>query len=101
MQMFRDESTYTAMMTLMFDLPPVSAWLGGKLGDEYRPVYLTSFVVYDIAERIPWGLWAGIRVHVSSHLDASAVYSFDRMNDPVTSAKSSMHYLSLGPVINF
>jgi hypothetical protein len=101
LQHFADEFALSGMATVTFDRPAVGAWAGGKYGKEYRPAYLSSFVIYDVAERNFWGLWAGGRVRLADHLAASISYSFDRMKDAITGELSGIHFVSTGPVVTF
>jgi hypothetical protein len=100
-QYFADGPLANIALTLFYARGPFGVWLGGKYGDEVRPAYLAQFVVYDIDDRIAWGVWAGARVHALRGLDVFATYSLDRLRIEGTQQRSNMHSLTLGPVMTF
>jgi hypothetical protein len=102
-QLVAGQAFADASLTLAAEWPVLSLWLGGKYGDEVRPAYLDSHVVYDIPERVAWGAWAGARVRVTRGLALQASYSLDRLRrtDKVLPQESDLHALAVGPVVTF
>ncbi len=90
----------TGMGTLAFDAQRFHLWVGGKYGDEVRPVYFAVPVVYDVTERIPYGAWAGVSVNATRDFRLSLSYAMDRLKQPSGTA-SDAHTLSLGAAATF
>lgn len=93
-------------LTVSYDHPRFSIFVGGKYGVELRPAYLSVEVVYNGPERIPMGVWSGITVRPSlrARLGLSLSYALDRLlrdttdatTGAVTVIDSQAHYLTLG-----
>ena len=94
-------------LSLRFDHPRVSAFIGGKYGVELRPAYLAQEVVYNGPERMPLSLWAGLSFLPSPRdgTSLSLSYAFDRLLRDFYDASSptlsstfdcQAHYLTLG-----
>ncbi len=94
------EVVATGMGTLAFDTARFHLWVGGKYGDEVRPVYFAAPVVYDVLERIPYGAWAGVSVDVARSASLHLAYAMDRLKQP-TGTESDAHTLSLGAAATF
>jgi hypothetical protein len=92
-----------ASLTGVVSLPGASAWLGAKWGPEERPAYLPAEVVYDIPERVAWGMWAGARLRVTGPLWVFATYAFDRLHGTTTSlpTRADSHAVSAGLALHF
>lgn len=93
-------------LTLSFEHPRFSAFLGGKYGSELRPAYLPQEIVYNGPERIPLGLWVGasLRLLPRDGTSLSLSYAYDRLLrevfDPSAptmnrTLDSQAHYLTL------
>jgi hypothetical protein len=83
------------------DWERASVWVGGKYGEEVRPAYLESHVVYDVPEHVLGGAWAGVRARILPHLGVVASYAFDwlRRADGLSPSESSAHAFALGPIV--
>lgn len=98
------ETAYVSgSVSALFDTPGVSVWGGGKYGEEVRPAYLSAHVVYDIAEHVLYGAWAGVRVRLAGPVGVVGTYAFDRLKrtDSLLPNESNLHALSIGPTIDF
>jgi hypothetical protein len=74
-----------------------SLWLGAKYGDEVRPAYLDLTTVYNIPERIGWGLWAGGRLFAHEGIGLSVSYLLQALQPEWDSASYGyQHQLTLG-----
>lgn len=92
-------------LTVSFDHPRFSAFVGGKYGSELRAAYLPQEVVYNGPERIPLGLWVGgsLRLSPRDGTTLSLNYAFDRLLRDVTdtstlatsTVETGAHYLTL------
>lgn len=93
----------SARLTALYRMGRGALWLGGKVGAEQRPAYLSQAVVYNITEKIDWGLWAGGRLPLGDHLGLTAAYSFDRLSrtDSLSPQQSNLHALTLGVFAEF
>ena len=93
-----------AFATLVAEVSPFTLWLGGKLGEEVRPAYLSQLAVYDIPEHVIGGAWAGAYLRLGDALGLRASYSFDALRvigPTATTQSAALHTFSLGPVIRF
>lgn len=97
LQWIPGESFRTAGLTLAYDHPRLSLWVGGKYGDEKRPAYLGVFFIYNSPARIPYGAWAGASVRPGSGFLLSASYSYDRLirTDVMPRQDSLFHTITL------
>jgi tetratricopeptide (TPR) repeat protein len=86
--------------TLAFDHRYFGLWVGGKYGEEVRPALFAVPVIYDVTERIPYGIWAGVRVNVSEGVRIHGSYALDRLKQPDGTATNA-HALSLGVAVSF
>jgi hypothetical protein len=79
----------------------VSAWIGGKIGEEVRPAYLDAHVVYDIPEHVLGGAWLGVRARLGGPIGLVATYAFDllRRADSLSPSETGAHAIALGPFI--
>jgi opacity protein-like surface antigen len=90
----------TGLATLSFDHRRFGLWVGGKYGDEVRPVLFAVPVVVDVVERIPYGAWAGVRVNASDDVRIHLSYAMDRLKQ-TDGTQTSAHTLSLGAAVSF
>lgn len=99
------ETLATGMATLMLEQPSFSLFAGGKYGDEVRPTTLDLPVVYDVSERIKYGLWAGGSVNVGGGFRIHLTYAMDRLEKAATSAAPGYsvngYTLTLGTMASF
>lgn len=92
----------TGMLSVSLDGKYGSVWGGGKYGDEFRPVYFDHVLIYNIADRISYGAWAGGSLRLPGAVKLSLTYAWDhlrRMDDidaTKVSSQSDAHYLNLG-----
>jgi hypothetical protein len=99
-----ENGTYGSLaLSLAWDGTSGGFFLGGKVGEEVRPAYLTDSVVYDVEEHVGAGLYVGGRISLGSHVSLRATYSFDHLlATPASgSTASGLHSLSIGPVFTF
>lgn len=99
------EARPSGTLTVLFEHPRVSAFVGGKYGVELKPAYIAQEVVYNGPERIPLGLWSGLSVRPSAKdgTNLSLNYSFDRLlrdvydfsTSSITAIDCQAHYLTL------
>lgn len=91
-----------ASLALFLDWSPLALWAGAKYGEEERPAYLSSLVVYDVAERIAYGAWAGAAFRVGG-VTLKATYAFDqlRRTDALSPHESAAHAFTVGPAFTF
>jgi hypothetical protein len=89
-------------LSAFLDFSALSLWIGAKYGDEDRPAYLASSVVYDIPERVAWGAWAGATVRFGAFA-VTASYALDdlRRTDALTPHESLVHAFNAGPIFTF
>jgi hypothetical protein len=75
-----------------------SAWVGGKVGEEMRPVYWDVPLVLNLDETVVYGASAGVGVALGGGWGLSAAYSVQRFSHevPVGELESNGHVLSVG-----
>lgn len=59
-----------------------AVWLGGRLGEQRRPVFLDQPTVYDTPDRVREGGWLGLEVWPSTRVALRAVYEVQRREAP-------------------
>ncbi len=70
-----------------------SLWIGGKVGAERRPAYLSVPAVYNIPEQINFGLWAGASLKVGR---GALFLSYELNQLELDQVTSMMHLATLG-----
>jgi hypothetical protein len=90
----------TGMATIALDRSRFGLYVGGKYGDELRPVYFSVPVVYDLLERVAYGAWGGVHVNVSDDVRIHVSYAMDRLKEP-DGTSSVAHTFSLGAAAAF
>ena len=98
-QVAGDEALLNGFVTLSVVADWLTFFVGGKLGDEVRPAYLTQPSVYNIVSRIQYGLWIGasisfdeLRFDVSYELNS---LDYSGLEDSGSSADASLHLFTL------
>ncbi|PIW02706.1 MAG: hypothetical protein CO108_16195 [Deltaproteobacteria bacterium CG_4_9_14_3_um_filter_63_12] len=71
-------------------------WVGGKLGDEYKPVYLAFPAIFNGDELLEFGASAGGSLALSERWWLAASYSWDRLELDGASADAHTVSVSLG-----
>jgi hypothetical protein len=89
------------MATIALERPSFSLWAGGKYGDEVRPVYWNVPLVYDLQEKIAYGVWAGAGVNVSEGARIQLTYTMDRLKALDSSFTANAHTLGLNAAVTF
>jgi hypothetical protein len=70
----------------------LSFWVGGSYGEQLRPTDLSQQVVYNIAEQLMFGLFAGASVRIAHRVDLTASYAIDQLEaaDPPRGMRRSV-----------
>jgi tetratricopeptide (TPR) repeat protein len=96
LQLAGGEPLVSVMATVAWDSPRLGFFFGGKYGDELRPAYLDLPLVYDLQERIKYGLWTGGSVNVGAGLRIHLTYAMDRQEKLVPWTAPGLAATSLG-----
>jgi hypothetical protein len=94
-QQFAHETLVSGSLTAGLTVGLVSFWAGGKLGPEYRAVYLSQFAVFNAQERSNWAVLAGARVRLGPQWSIFANYAMLGLQSP-DGLLSAVHNLSVG-----
>ncbi|GEM_PF-1207848 len=71
-----DQFWYNAALAVAGHWQGLSLEGGFSYGEEYRPTYLDTSVVYNVAERMRWSAWGSIGVAFSRSLWLTALYEY-------------------------
>lgn len=90
-------------LTALYERRSGAVWVNGRYGEEVRPANLSNFVIYDVTERVTWGLGAGGRVSVTRGVGLFASYGLDRLRrtDALTPKETFLHAVTVGPSLSF
>jgi tetratricopeptide (TPR) repeat protein len=88
-----DESFWNLFASATARWGRVTLAAGGKFGDEYRPAYLDSQVVYNLPDTIGWGAWTSLGVALKGGWTLAGLYEFQQLTSKSTddSLQSGMH----------
>jgi hypothetical protein len=94
---------FTPSLTVAFNHPRVSAWLGARYGEEVRPAWLLHSLVYGLAENVTWGGFAGVRVDLAGPVSVQAAWALDHLKASPggDAAGSLLNTFTLGPIFHF
>jgi tetratricopeptide (TPR) repeat protein len=84
-------------LTLSWDHARGGVFVSGKVGEEFRPAELSQDTVWDLPDRISWGLRVGGHVEWKRAILA-VQYEYDRLRDANTtpSTNRDAHFIALG-----
>lgn len=90
-----DESFWNLLASATARWGRLTLGAGGKFGDEYRPAYLDSLVVYNVPDTIGWGAWTSLGVALGGGWTVSGLYEYQQLTSKSTddSLQSGMHVL--------
>jgi hypothetical protein len=89
------QALVSSSLTAALALGPISLWINGKYGSEYRSAYLSQFAVFNGEDRSVWSAGAGIRVSADQHWSFFASYAVIRLRS-ADGLSSALHILSVG-----
>ena len=92
------EALVTGTINVTLVGSPGSVWVGGKFGDEVRPTFLSVPAVYNIPDRIDFGVWTGGRLALGTSWYLHASYCLEQMElrDADSRYTSYVHSANLG-----
>lgn len=91
------ESTYwIGALAAGLQTSAVTAEVGAKYGQEWRPTYLSIPVAYNVDAVLQWGGWAGLTVSFAESWGLVAGYSLEHYEASVDEPSFDGHVITLG-----